>query len=209
MTDSLVDELSDESCITWLSAEGIGIICFGPFAPKNAANLKTQQLQQAKDFLNAISRSFPELEVSIGIAERAETLTEIGIHYRQALVAARSGRKMWQQRKLHHYLDIGVFQVLPYINDQKQVHDYIQRMLGGLLQYEKKKKLEFMQTLEVILLSDNLKEAADLLSIHYKTLMFRKQRLEEILGVSLDNFSSRMAVATALNLMKLQAEKEN
>lgn len=53
-----------------------------------------------------------------------------------------------------------------------------------------------------------MKEAADILGVHYKTLMFRKQRLEEILEVSLDNFSSRMAIATALNLMKLRSEKE-
>jgi len=45
------------------------------------------------------------------------------------------------------------------------------------------------------------------LSIHYKTLMYRKQRLEEILGISLDSFISRMAVATAVTLMKLNLAK--
>ena len=209
MTDSLVDELSDEACITWASIDGVGIICFGTPDANDATEMKAQQMSQAKALLKTIARNIPELVVSIGIAEGAETLTEIGKHYREAVVAARSGRKIWPQRRLHHYLDIGVFQVLPYINDQKQINDYIERTLGGLLQYEKKKKIDFIQTLEIILSSDNLKEAADTLSIHYKTLMFRKQRLEEILGISLDNFSSRMAVATAMNLMKLQSEKAN
>jgi DNA-binding PucR family transcriptional regulator len=39
--------------------------------------------------------------------------------------------------------------------------------------------------------------------------MFRKQRLEEILGISLDEFSSRMAVATAVHLMKLRDENKD
>lgn len=207
MMDSVVDELSDEACIAWESPDGVGVLCFGPPEAGSAAEMKQQQFRQAEMLIKTIVRTIPELEISVGIAARAESLTEIGLYYRQAAIAVRSGRKMWPLRKLHHYLDIGVFQVLPYINDKKQIADYIERTLGGLLRYEKKKKAEFLQTLEVILVSDNLQEAADSLNIHYKTLMFRKQRLEEILGVSLDSFSSRMTVAMAVNLMKLRGEK--
>lgn len=208
MVDTLVDELSDDKCITWASVDGVGILCFGPSEAKTASAIKRQQHLEAEAFQKAIAKIIPDLDVSIGIADRASNLSEVGVHYRQAATAARSGRKMWPLRRVHHYLEIGVFQVLPYISDQKQVDAYISRTLGALLQYEKKKKVEFLQTLEMILSSDNMKEAADILGVHYKTLMFRKQRLEEILEVSLDNFSSRMAIATALNLMKLRSEKE-
>jgi DNA-binding PucR family transcriptional regulator len=81
---------------------------------------------------------------------------------------------------------------------------FLERTLGKLLNYENKKKMEFLHTLEVILLSDNLKEAADRLEIHYQTLMFRKKRLEKILGLSFDDFSARMAILTAIYLFKLK-----
>ncbi len=168
---------------------------------------KEDQIQQAESLRSAIARVSPEVEVSIGIAERVATLTEIGVHYRQAVVAAGTGRRVWPKAKIYHYLDIGVFQLLPYLQDKKQVDAYIERMLGPLLRYDKKKREEYLDTLEIIIISDNLKEAAQQLAIHYKSLMFRKQRLEEILGISLDVFATRMAVATAVHLMKLHAEK--
>ena len=208
MIDALVDELADSSCVTWESAEGVGIIYFDEIAEPEPVDRQEQQIGQAEKIRQLILRQRPDIDFYIGIAERAATLTDIGAYYQQASIAAQSGRKMWPARKIHHYLDIGIFQVLPFINDKKQIAAYIDRVLGNILRYDKKKKTEFLETLEIILVSDNLKEAAETLSIHYKTLMFRKQRLEEILGISFDNFASRMAVATAVNLMKLHAGKE-
>ena len=63
-----------------------------------------------------------------------------------------------------------------------------------------------METLELVIASNNLKDTASQLSVHYKTLMFRKQRLEEILGISLDDFAAKMSVATAVHLMKMREE---
>ena len=100
-----------------------------------------------------------------------------------------------------------MFQLLPFLQNRQQIDAYIERTLGKLLSYDNKKRKEYLDTLILVVDSNNLKETADQLGIHYKTLMFRKQRLEEILGVSLDEFSVRMAVATAVHLMKLRDEK--
>ena len=201
MIDSLVDELSGEACITWESSDGIGVLCFDEFSP---VEQKADQLKQAESLRQMIARAVPDADFSLGISERAATLTEVGTHYRQAAIAVNTGRRIWPQTKVFHYLDIGIFQLLPYLNDHNQIDAYINRTLGNLLRYDKKKRGEYLETLETIIASDNLKEAASQLSIHYKSLMFRKQRLEEILGISLDVFSSRMAVATAVHLMKLR-----
>ena len=206
LLDNLVDELSDEACVSWESAEGIGILHFDEMEllmDKNA------QLQQAEKLRNVVERFSPELSVSIGIAERAATLTDIGGRYRQAGLAATTGRRIWPDGGRYHYLDMGIFQLLPYLKNQQQVDAYIGRTLGKLLHYDKKKREEYLETLESVIASNNLKESAGQLAVHYKTLMFRKQRLEEILGISLDEFSSRMAVATAVHLMKLREENKD
>ena len=100
--------------------------------------------------------------------------------YRQAVVSVQSGKKIWPERKIFHYLDIGLLQFLPYIHDQKQLDSFIERTLGPVLHYDKNKKVKLMPTLGGILLSDNLKSAANTLAIHYKTLIFRKRQLERI-----------------------------
>lgn len=201
LADSAVDELSDESCIAWESINGIGVLCFGDFSLPDG---KEQQNRQAEKIRQTLALHLPELDVSVGISECAASLAEIGARYRQTFDALHIGRNMWPQRRIYHYLDLGIFQILPYGNDPNQLNAYIDRIMGKLLRYDKQKKAEYLETLELILQSNNLKETAGKLSIHYKTLMFRKQRIEEILGISFDDLSSRMAVATALQLMKIR-----
>jgi PAS domain S-box-containing protein len=205
LIDMLMDELTDDRCIAWESPDGLGVLCFGEFT---ATAGKMVQLGQIKKIRQAVAVRAPDCDVCIGIAAPAAGLAEIGPHYRQAVVAVCTGKKMWPQRRDYYYVDLGVLQVLPYINNQKEIFAYIERTLGKLLRHGNGKVSRYLDTLEVILMSDNLKESAGLLSIHYKTLMFRKRRLESILGVSLDNFSSRMAVATAIQLLKLYPEQE-
>ena len=58
-----------------------------------------------------------------------------------------------------------------------------------------------MDTLATILTSDNLKVAAERKHIHYRTMHFRKHKIETILGVSLDDLEIRMNLATAIKLL--------
>ena len=75
------------------------------------------------------------------------------------------------------------------------------------MQYDNKRKGEmFLETLEIILSVENMKQGAEQLAIHYQTLLFRKQRLEKILGASLDDFSVKMSLLTALHMLKLRGK---
>ncbi|HWR30761.1 MAG TPA: PAS domain S-box protein [Negativicutes bacterium] len=205
LLDSIVDVLEDDKTIAWESADGLVILRFGD---DPAHRGKAQQFKEAEEIIHAILRHEPEIDVSIGIAERVRSLSEIGSCYRQAFVSVHSGRKLWPQRKIFHYHDIGLLQLLPYVNDTKQLEYYIERILGPVLQYDKNKKVKLLPTLECIMLSDNLKSAAGMLSIHYKTLLFRKRQLEQILGVDLDDMDARITVGTAIKMLKLGVGKE-
>ena len=204
LLDNLVDELADEDCVSWESAEGIGLLSFDGL---ELLLDKDAQMRRAEKIQQAVARFTPDFSVSVGIAERGMTLTDFGGRYRQAVLAVTTGRRIWPGQQRYHYLDMGVFQLLPFLQNRQQIDAYIERTLGKLLSYDNKKRKEYLDTLILVVDSNNLKETADQLGIHYKTLMFRKQRLEEILGVSLDEFSVRMAVATAVHLMKLRDEK--
>ena len=115
-----------------------------------------------------------------------------------------TGKRVWPTLGTFHYADMGVFQLLSCFTDEAQVREYIDRTLGKLLRYNKQKSAAYLATLELILMSDNLKGSAETLGIHYHTLMFRKQRLEQILDVSFEDYTARLAILNALHLLKLQ-----
>jgi sugar diacid utilization regulator len=203
LTDSLLDALEDANRVSWEGAEGIGLLCF---ESGDSEVTKDKQKRLAEQLRRTIAGKVPEVIVSVGIAEPAANMADVRTYYRQAHNAVSTGQQVWPQLKTYHYLDMGVFQLLSCFTDEVQITAYIERTLGNLLSYDKRKNGDYLATLEIILMSDNLKEGAGKLSIHYQTLMFRKKRLETILNVSFDDFSSRMAILTALHLLKLRKQ---
>ena len=203
LQDSMLDALEQDQLISWEAQDGIGVLSFDALPAKIT---KDSQKKTAEALRTAIVRKLPELILSIGISDTATNMVALGTHYRQAKIAVNAGQKLWPQSKNYHYLEMGVFQLLSRFTDKEEIAQYIQRTLGKILVLEKKKREAYLDTLEIILMSDNQKDGALKLGIHYKTLMFRKQRIEKTLEVSFDDFSARMAILTALHLLKLHKQ---
>ena len=201
LMDSVLNAVEADNRFAWESPAGIGVLCFEADGVQltNAAQKKLAAELHAK-----IARKVPTVKVSIGIAEFSANMAEVRTCYRQAESAVSAGQKVWPQQKTYHYLELGVFQLLSCFADESQITAYIERTLGKLLTYDKKKDGTYLATLESILTSDNLKDGADKLTIHYQTMMFRKRRIETILGISFDDFQSRLALSTALQMLKLR-----
>ena len=199
--DSIIDSMEEETdWFAWESPDGIGIIHFGVVSDRS---LQEYQIEMAEGLRDRIVSNAPGLTITIGVAEITSAVADLCVHYRQSKQAVTMGRTVWPGKQIYHYLDMGIFQVLPYMENKKMVTSYIDRTLGVLQRHEQKRKADFLQTLEVILESNNLKEAAGKLSLHQKTVEFRKKRIEQILGRTLDNFETRVSLYMALKLMKI------
>lgn len=203
LLDSLLNALDEGDRVAWDSHDGIGVLWFAFHAlefDKERQKVNADQLRQL------IELRAPSVQVYIGISEPAVNLSAIAAHFKQARVSAEIGQKVWPEQNNYHYLDIGIYQLLSDLTNEHRKNEYIDRMLGKLLRYDKRKRAAYLATLELILMSDNLKASADKLSIHYHTLMFRKQRLEQILEVSFEDYAARLAILNALHLLKLRQE---
>ena len=65
------------------------------------------------------------------------------------------------------------------------------------------KQSDLVRTLEKIIHSDSLKQVAEEMYLHPKTVIQRKQRIEKILGVSLDIFEVKLKLGVALKLLHM------
>ncbi len=201
LLNELLNVLEDNDRLAWDCQDGIGVLWFSQGSEEMG---KTTQMAIADQLHRMIGNRLPTVKVSVGIAEPAVNMSALAAHYRQARTAVLTGKKVWPEKNSFHYADMGVFQLLSCIADTAPIDEYIERTLGGLLHYDKRKSAHYLITLETILMSDNWKASAAQLGIHYHTLMFRKQRLEQILGISFDDYSARLAILNALHLLKLK-----
>jgi DNA-binding PucR family transcriptional regulator len=146
----------------------------------------------------------PEAECCIGIAEfHAGMFWSFAKVYAQSRTAVKLGCKLAPDQSIHHYLDIGVFQFFPAVLERSYVAEFVQRNLGKLIEYDRTQGTELMDTLEKLLQIDNLNRVAKKLYVHRQTVSFRKRRIEAVLGVSLNNFETRLALGMALKFMKV------
>lgn len=143
----------------------------------------------------------------IGVGLYCASLRDVAAGFRQAREALEIGSRLHPKKTVHHYLDIGLLQVLSKTGDKEQVDAFIVHMLGVLIDHDRKKNSHLVETLAAILSGATLRSVADELFIHIKTLMFRKHHIEELLGESLEDASVRLNLTLALQLHELSGEK--
>jgi PAS domain S-box-containing protein len=198
--DTLIDQITkQEAAIAWEVPEGIGIIS----ALCDHSDRKMSEIQSAQSYINLALASFPSLQPRIGIGDYFDSLTHFCLRFKHAQSAVRIGKGIWNQQKVYHFDDCGVYQVLIPFSDSDESEEFIKKALGPLLEYDKKNQTELVDTLEKILSGLSLKEVAEQMFFHYKTIQSRKQRIENILNVSLDSSEVRMILGTAVRLLKI------
>lgn len=201
--DALIAALAREpGVIVWESKEGIALLA--PVGPDGRVD---QDREQAEHWREVVYRYAPDVQYSIGIADfHTSTFGQFAKVYAQARTAVELGRKLAPNKVVHHYGEIGVFQFFPAVLDSDHVKDFVQRTLGKLAEYDRIQGTELMRTLEKILQTDNLKMVAKQFYVHRQTVLFRKRRIETVLGVSLDDFETRLALGMALKFRQVFGE---
>lgn len=188
--------LSPNAGCIWRRDGKLFLLCFGEMAAleKREALAKAAELQQR---LTAIT---PTARYRLGIGLPCTNLRELGTAFQQAAEAVEIGPRLHPDKSVHYYLDVGLIHVLSRQKDRRYVDVYLQHTLGKLVDYDKHKNGHLLETLTAILKEASLRAAAEVLYIHTKTLLFRKQKIEELLGESLDDSAVRLNLLLALQL---------
>jgi PAS domain S-box-containing protein len=193
--DALVDQLNrKESTNAWEMARGVGII--SPASP--GATRKKKELATAADYIKYISTYLPDVEVCIGIANYSDGWANFANRVKNAEASARIGRRVWRAQTIYHYEDCGIYQVLAPFSASDEANAYVAQMIGPLMEYP-----DLLETLEKLLSGLSFKEIGAQMYLHHKTIQLRKQRIEQLLNVSLDSHETRITLSTALQLMKI------
>jgi len=186
--------------IVWDNQDKIGVLC----QDGNSQDSWEKSMKAASELKEIINRAKLNFNIIIGISDIHCGANSIKNSYQEAsntLISAQC--QVQDQGGIYHHKDAGLFQILSLIYGKDYSLEFVKKMVGPLIEHDLEKGSDLLITLEEILQNNNLKDAANKLFIHYKTLFFRKQRLEKILGVSLDNVDVRLALATAIKLHKL------
>ena len=99
---------------------------------------------------------------------------------------------------------LGFFRIFTKLNDKNELMTYIPESLHKLVQYDQKKNTELINTLECFLNNNqSLKKTSQQMYVHYRTISYRMQKIEEISGMEFDNAAEMLAVRNGLIIFRI------
>ncbi len=138
--------------------------------------------------------------VVFGVGPVAATLDAVAPSAQHARRALEVGRRLYPDRLVHTDAEVGIFAALA--DDIDAMRGFTDRVLGPLAAGTANRRLELVATLEALLDSRSIGEAADRLGVHRHTVVYRVGRLRQ-LGIDADDPEQRHQLWLALRCMRL------
>lgn len=167
---------------------------------KVSSNIVAEIKELAKKLQVQIKNKYREIDVSIGIGRMKQGLTLVHESFVEATKCIKFLKNYQFDHRILSYTDLGVQRFILQ-NSKEELLDFIQEVLGPLIQYEQSRKGELLSTLIVYLdQNQNIKKTADTLHIHTNTLSYRLKRIEEILLTDLNDSQPLFNIHLATNI---------
>jgi sugar diacid utilization regulator len=165
------------------------------------------EVESARQFVlqlqdEAVRRSgAAKARVRAGLGGYHSGLRGISRSYLEAQQAIEAGRKLRPDSVVH-----GHDEVIPYLvlaQNPLLAERFVTHALGRLTDPKIRNREQLLETLEAYLSRGSIKDAAADMKLHRHTVLYRLDRLRELLGGDLDSPPARLRLQLALDLRKL------
>jgi sugar diacid utilization regulator len=152
--------------------------------------------------LEAVKRSgTARARVRAGIGGFHSGLRGISRSYLEAIQAIEAGRKLRPDAIVHRHDEVIPHLVLA--QNPRLAERFVRHSLGHLLDPKTRNREQLLETLEAYLGAGSVKDAAAALKLHRHTVLYRLEKLRELLGRDLDTPPARLRLQLALEMRKL------
>jgi len=191
-----------QNSIVWSNNDNIFI--FYPM-PKKVQRDKDSIRKMAKDLGNdikeKIDNNIKEFSFTVGIGTFYSDIMEQKKSYHEAKEAIRLGKLIWGSGRVYHYDELETYNILMQCSNEKKLKEFINRKIGPLLNHDKKYNARLVATLKSILENDcNIKETSEKMFLHRKTVAYRRDQIEEVLNISLNDMEEKFSIYMALKI---------
>jgi purine catabolism regulator len=166
--------------------------------------LPPRMKERLGEFLARLDPQCVEAGLRIGISRPASNASELGARFREARQAVTIGRRLFSQHPLTFFGSLGFYRLLFHLYGLEDVRAFYEETLGPLIAYDRRTDSELVQTLEMYFACNgNLSQAAQQLHLHRNSLLYRLERISEVLHADLDDAEIRLSLQVALRMRHL------
>lgn len=137
-------------------------------------------------------------DITVGIGSYHEGIKGLQGSYRESLLALELGGRMWGGNRIYHINSLGIPGIIAESSVDKKV-DFANRLLGPLLPHK-----ELVRTMEEFFKYNlNLTNTADALKIHRNTLIYRLDKITQIINLDPRFFQEAVQIYLALLIKRI------
>ncbi|MGN8647209.1 PucR family transcriptional regulator [Gracilibacillus sp. HCP3S3_G5_1] len=135
------------------------------------------------------------------IGNEVNKLQDVYKSYQQALQVRKIYQQYNFQKRSIYFSDMHIYRLLYLLPETEEIPRYIADLIGPLLEHPRKDML--IETLETYFAkSKNIRATADHLFTHYNTVVYRLERIKELLGLNIDDPEISLELQITLKIIK-------
>lgn len=146
---------------------------------------------------------------NIGIGDISNDVTQLSRSYKEAGEALELGEMIEGQGGVKLFRELGIYRLLCNYKSKEALVEFIPEPLTKLVKYDSESNNSLLNTLEVLLKCDcNASKAAQELFIHYKTLLYRMNKIKAIMGIDFMLYENRLSIEVGMKILKIVDNKK-
>lgn len=155
-----------------------------------------------------VNDEFPEVELSIGIGNIAQDINVINKSYTEAVDAVKIGSTIFGSAPIITFEELGIYKLLCRYENREELERFVHPALLNLRNYDKETNNQLVETLEIYLsCNQNAVKTAEELFIHYKTMLYRLNRIKEIMQLDIEDRSYMLEIEVGLKILRIIDQK--
>ena len=149
-----------------------------------------------------------EQSLYCGVSKSYTDINDTARHYQQAITALSYAKQTASGQSVCHYDDCSFYDLLARVDRQWDLDEFCCSAIEDLIQYDQRYGTSYLTDLTVYFESgENISKAAKILDIHRNTMRYRVNKIESILGCSLQEPALNFKLRVSLHILRFLKEK--
>ena len=150
----------------------------------------------AAGMVRRAKRRMPDIPLYVGVGSRMTDISNLHVSYSRAKAAVQMAKK--RKQDLLYFDRMGLYRLLYMVDDSRLLKEMAEEPLNPLLEYDRKHKSNYVDTLELYLKHNgSIQAVSEEMFTHRNTVIYRMNKIKELLGTDLEQTEERLAYQIA------------
>ncbi len=141
-------------------------------------------------------------KISMGISRCFHDITLIKTHFEQAVTALKLNIKHNKKSQISYYEEFTLEHMIDIASEKGSLKGFCEESLLTLLKYDEVNHTDYANSLRTFLMQErNIAQSASLLHMHRNTLIYRVNKIQEIMNQNLDEANYRFRLLLSYHIL--------